>query len=281
MGTVFVSYAREDRARVAPYVAALEKVGINVWIDHQDVSLSDDIITEISKGIESSKFGLIFYSARYEQKVWTKEEMTALIFTAIESGGHRKVIVVRLDDSTLPPLLAKRHWRCTDDPAQLAREIQCLSGVESTLAVPVDDRLEEECALAKPKEWPQLDGRVAEAIAASLVRDLHEIRRSTCESISRTIPVPGPAVAEITIWVPALTEASTDDLQVVLDVAETHRRFVSDYRRELAEEGLGKFTTAFRIQYEKKLEQLDAVRSEIAAYLKSFCTALEIRPLRG
>ena len=51
---VFVSYASDDRLRVAPVAAALDRAGVRVWIDRSDIPGGANYGPEIVTAIEAS-----------------------------------------------------------------------------------------------------------------------------------------------------------------------------------------------------------------------------------
>jgi hypothetical protein len=63
MADVFVSYASEDRERVAPIVEAIEQAGFSVWWDRR-IGLGSSFDREIERELESAGCVIVVWSNR-------------------------------------------------------------------------------------------------------------------------------------------------------------------------------------------------------------------------
>ncbi len=78
---VFISHAWEDKESfVDEFVAALRKLGVNVWYDTSQIRWGDSMRQRIDDGLKKSKFGVVILSPNYivEGKYWTKAELDGL-----------------------------------------------------------------------------------------------------------------------------------------------------------------------------------------------------------
>ena len=72
---VFLSHASEDKDDVArPLAEALRRHGLSVWYDEYAFRIGDNIIDTLTKGIESSRFGVLVLSNSFIGKPWTEYE---------------------------------------------------------------------------------------------------------------------------------------------------------------------------------------------------------------
>ena len=109
---VFISHASEDKESIAsPLAEALQRAGLRVWIDKQEIRLGDSIRQRIDEGLAHSRFGVIILSPAFLEKVWTQRELGGLM--AIEEAGQKVLLpvwhqVTKADVVRVSPLLADR-----------------------------------------------------------------------------------------------------------------------------------------------------------------------------
>lgn len=88
---VFISHASEDKKRVAaPLAKALEKLGLDVWLDKDQIELGDNLRQKIEDGLSKCRFGVIVISPNFLKKEWTAKELDAFISRDLKG---RKVIL--------------------------------------------------------------------------------------------------------------------------------------------------------------------------------------------
>src|SRR5271154_6473247 len=94
MADVFVSYARSDRARVAPLVAAIEAKGWSVWWDPQIVP-GQEFDRLIARELTAAAAVLV---------VWTPDSVTSRwVRGEARERAERDILVpVRFDGASLP-----------------------------------------------------------------------------------------------------------------------------------------------------------------------------------
>jgi tetratricopeptide (TPR) repeat protein len=95
MASVFLSYARQDAARVRSIVAALERDGHTIWWDEQ-IPGGDQFANAIESALESADAVVVLWSAASVQSAWVRDEAA----TARDRGS---LVPVTLD-GTQPPL---------------------------------------------------------------------------------------------------------------------------------------------------------------------------------
>ena len=94
MADVFVSYARSDRARVAPLVAALEAQGWTVWWDPQ-IAAGQDFDRQIAAELKAASVVLVVWTPKSVESRWVRGEA--------RDGAERGVLVpVRFENAELP-----------------------------------------------------------------------------------------------------------------------------------------------------------------------------------
>ena len=95
MADVFVSYSREERPRVAPFVELLENQGWTVWWD-TEVGPGYSFSDEIEKQLSTAACVVVFWSRHSIQSNWVQVEAN--------EGLERGVLVPLALDDVRPPL---------------------------------------------------------------------------------------------------------------------------------------------------------------------------------
>src|SRR5579872_1133605 len=97
MSDVFISYKREDEARVYRLAQALEKVGLTVWSDHQ-LAPSENFRDNIAKALAEARCVVV---------VWSRAsvgEAGDFVRDEASRGKARGVLVPVRIDAVHPPL---------------------------------------------------------------------------------------------------------------------------------------------------------------------------------
>ena len=94
MADVFVSYARSDRARVAPLIAAIEAQGWSVWWD-PDIAPGQEFDQQIAAQLKAAAAVLVAWTPNSVGSRWVRGEA--------RDGADRGILVpVRFDGAELP-----------------------------------------------------------------------------------------------------------------------------------------------------------------------------------
>jgi hypothetical protein len=89
---VFLSHASEDKMSfVLPLVDELERRGIIVWLDHQQLMLGDSLSEKIDEGLSEARFGVVVLSHAFFAKRWPRRELDGLVTR--ETTSDTKVIL--------------------------------------------------------------------------------------------------------------------------------------------------------------------------------------------
>lgn len=141
MPFVFVSYARADRERVSQVVDELKKLGIETWIDSQQLVAGESWQRSISDALRRATALLVFISPESMSSSWINMELEQ----ALASGVRVLPVLLRETPTNAMPLrLQALHWfdALHAPPIEIAQEIaQSLFG---TLSQNTTDVLQEE-----------------------------------------------------------------------------------------------------------------------------------------
>jgi adenylate cyclase len=116
MADVFVSYARNDKARVAPLVAAIEANGWTVWWD-PEISTGQEFDRQIAQELKLATAVLVVWSRDSVESRWVRGEA--------REGAERGVLVpIRFERVELPIDLRALHTTDFDDWGEDPRSSQ-------------------------------------------------------------------------------------------------------------------------------------------------------------
>ena len=132
MADVFVSYARLDKARVAPLVAALERRGWSVWWD-PDITPGQEFDSQIEEQLQAARAVVVVWSPTSVVSRWVRGE-------AREAADRNILVPVRFEGARLPMDVRAIHTIDLDqwnqDPGSMAfqdlcRAVEALLGRQS------------------------------------------------------------------------------------------------------------------------------------------------------
>ncbi|HEX5961882.1 MAG TPA: TIR domain-containing protein [Rhodanobacteraceae bacterium] len=129
MADVFVSYARADKARVAPLVAAIEANGWSVWWD-PEISPGEEFDDQIDAEIDAAKAVLVVWTPTSVASRWVRGE-------AREAADRGILVPVRFEQARLPMDVRAIHTTDLDDwgedPASPKLQ-ECLRALKTMIA---------------------------------------------------------------------------------------------------------------------------------------------------
>jgi len=129
MADVFISYARSDKARVAPLVAAIEARGWSVWWDPEIVP-GQEFDRQIVRELENAAAVVVVWTPQSVESRWVRGEA--------REGAERGILVpVRFERANLPIDVRAFHTTDLDDAGDGARSPQVqevLRALEAVIA---------------------------------------------------------------------------------------------------------------------------------------------------
>ncbi|MBD3648038.1 MAG: tetratricopeptide repeat protein [Pseudomonadales bacterium] len=124
MADVFISYAREDRPKIEPFVALLESQGWSVWWDREVVP-GHSFGSVIEKQIDDAACVVVFWTRHSVDSNWVHVEAN--------EGLERGILVPILLDDVRVPLVFRRTesvslsgWPEHEDSAELERILKAI-----------------------------------------------------------------------------------------------------------------------------------------------------------
>lgn len=105
---IFVSYTREDSARVLKVVRTLQDAGISVWVDVENLKPGLRWKGQVRDAIKQAPAAILCLSSAYgtRDKTYLNEELTLMIEELRQRRVDRAwLLVVRLDECVVPDRL--------------------------------------------------------------------------------------------------------------------------------------------------------------------------------
>ncbi|MBU6478743.1 MAG: TIR domain-containing protein, partial [Xanthomonadaceae bacterium] len=129
MADVFISYARADKARVAPLVAAIQAKGWSVWWD-PEISPGKEFDDEIDAELMSAKAVVVVWTPTSVVSRWVRGE-------ARDAADRGVLVPVRFEQARLPIDVRAIHTTDLDDwdedPASAPAQV-CLHALAAMIA---------------------------------------------------------------------------------------------------------------------------------------------------
>jgi len=129
MADVFISYARADKPRVAPLVAAIEAMGWSVWWD-PEISPGKEFDDEIDVALQAAKAVLVVWTPTSVVSRWVRGE-------ARDAAERGLLVPVRFDQARLPIDVRAIHTTDLDDWGENASSPaaqECLHALAAMIA---------------------------------------------------------------------------------------------------------------------------------------------------
>ncbi|MAX37950.1 MAG: hypothetical protein CME33_15450 [Gimesia sp.] len=124
MKHIFISHTGHDSDIADRLYNDLKDVGHDIRIDLKELTLGDDTIDFMNEAIADAHTVLIIFSEHTESAVWQRKEINAAVWNETAQDGG-KVIVVKVGNATLPPLLGPKTYGSLD-PSQYKSTLQRL-----------------------------------------------------------------------------------------------------------------------------------------------------------
>jgi hypothetical protein len=109
LGSVFLSHSHQDNEVCSRLAFDLERSGFGVFFDLNDVAGGDSIPSKINRALEASRYVVIVHSVRSQLSKWVQREIDSALTMEIDRKLQR-VLVIKLDSTPLPPLLAPKRY---------------------------------------------------------------------------------------------------------------------------------------------------------------------------
>lgn len=106
---ILISHAAEDAKIATDLAEHLRDAGHETKIDTQDLGLGDNVIAFMNEGIANAAAVIILFSKDTLDAKWQNLEIDAAVWNQVAQSGGR-CIVVRLDDTPIPPLLGPKVY---------------------------------------------------------------------------------------------------------------------------------------------------------------------------
>ena len=131
MKDVFLSHATQDKELfVRPFSRILEEENVSFWLDEAEIKWGDKISAQINKGLNTSRFIVVFITPAFIGRNWTETELSAALSRENDEGRTVVLPIITGEPNSLlrnyPMLRDKRYRQWTDGPKAIAGDLKRL-----------------------------------------------------------------------------------------------------------------------------------------------------------
>jgi TolB-like protein len=162
MGSVFVSYAREDASKARTIAQALEQASLDVWFDER-IHSGSEYAREIEEALRTASAIVVLWSSNSVQSAWVRDE-------AAEGRDSGRLVPIVLDGSR-PPIGFRQfqaadlsRWSGRGRPKQLD---DVIASISAKAAAPAERQSAPAGRSAVP--WRRRTGWIAAVLALVIV----------------------------------------------------------------------------------------------------------------
>jgi len=102
---VFICHASEDKPAARDLALAMKALGAEVWFDEWEIRVGDSIVQKIDHALGRVSHLVVLLSRISVERPWVQKELSSALMLQLSEKGIR-VLPLRLDDCTVPPILA-------------------------------------------------------------------------------------------------------------------------------------------------------------------------------
>ena len=102
---VFICHASEDKPAARDLASAMKALGADVWFDEWEIRVGDSIVQKIDHALGKVSHLVVLLSRISVERPWVQKELSSALMLQLSEKGIR-VLPLRLDDCTVPPILA-------------------------------------------------------------------------------------------------------------------------------------------------------------------------------
>ncbi len=105
---IFISHSKKDNTIVYRTLKILDDNKIPHWVDLEQIGMSSSVNKEINDALYSSSHFMLMWSKDASKSSFVKMEYNAVITP--DYKDKIKMIILKIDDTKLPPLLSDRKY---------------------------------------------------------------------------------------------------------------------------------------------------------------------------
>lgn len=86
--SIFISYSHKQQTDIFELISLINRNGTSVWIDEQQIDFGENILKEVTKGINNSKFSIIWITTDFIKSKFPLYELSTLLHESIMNEMH-------------------------------------------------------------------------------------------------------------------------------------------------------------------------------------------------
>jgi hypothetical protein len=110
---IFLSHAGVDKPIVRPYMSALRSVGLDPWLDEENMPAGTSLHRGLLQGLRESCAAVFFLTPNFKDESFLRKEIDYAVEEERQRSGKFKIISLLLNDRTedVPALLQPFVWK--------------------------------------------------------------------------------------------------------------------------------------------------------------------------
>ena len=109
MPKIFISHSSADKKFVRRLAKDLRMLGHDVWLDEWNITVGQDIVEELERGIDTSDFVILVLTESLVKSNWAKREWGTRLFSD-QSDGRATILPLLKEDCEIPSLLRTKKY---------------------------------------------------------------------------------------------------------------------------------------------------------------------------
>jgi hypothetical protein len=102
---VFLCHSSSDKGFVRMVHDDLKHLGVNLWLDENEIKVGESIVSRVSDGLESSRTLIVFLSSNSIKSMWARREWQSFLSRHLKRDDL-KILPVLIESCEIPAVLA-------------------------------------------------------------------------------------------------------------------------------------------------------------------------------
>jgi hypothetical protein len=124
---IFLSHKSVNKDLVRRYCRALDTLGLQPWLDEEDIAAGDILHRALVDGMDSSCAAVFFVTSEFKDEKWIGREVDLAVHRQVERGTKFQIITLVFDDAEVPrPLQIYAYAKVNNDLDGLREIVRAL-----------------------------------------------------------------------------------------------------------------------------------------------------------
>lgn len=107
---IFLSHSSKDKPFVRRLASDLNRNGVRVWFDEQELSPGDSLVSKVERGLDTSMVVVVVISQNSVNSNWVRSELNYALDRQSAKAEGMRIIPVKIDDAETPLFLKAIYY---------------------------------------------------------------------------------------------------------------------------------------------------------------------------